>query len=227
MAEFVKETLEQVPLFVANFAKVVFQPVVFARETLGDATAKAMSTTKLNESLIFFGVCLVVTCVLKAAAFGLGPSGPAGHEEMSVLYLAKDAVWKIFPAMAIAGVMRLSWHLVNGRAPYIKYLILNCYFFGAIYVATHLVLLVATFAFGRPSHWSLVTTRVCHRRGCSFHGMGSHRVESIPGTEQRNFEDECVRSSLALFIQHPCGAVLLCLAFCAHWPCLSRFHIGK
>jgi hypothetical protein len=158
MAELVKETLEQIPLFLNNFAKIVSQPVAFAREIFDKATAKTIGTTKLNESLIFFGVCLVVTCVLKASVFGLGASGPEGHAEMSTLYLAKDALWKAFLVMAVAGVMRLSWRLVGGSAPYTKYVILNSYFFGVMYVVTHLILLVATFAFGRPSVWSIVTT---------------------------------------------------------------------
>ena len=160
MAEFFKDALEQIPLFVSNFSEVLVHPRTFVKGVFSDATSKTIKSTKINEALIFLGICLLITATLKAAVFGGGgteDATPTGHAEVNALYLAKDALWKAFIVMALAGVMRLAWRIVGGAATYERYLVVNCYIFGVLSVMSHIILLVGTFEFGHLQRWPALT----------------------------------------------------------------------
>jgi hypothetical protein len=139
MTEFFKDALSQVPIFCSKFAQALAQPRGFGLN-ISRATSKESKGQKLNEALLFLGICLLVTAVCKTAVFG-----DAGG---TAAYVAKDSIWKASLVMATAGVMRLSWRFVGGTAPYEQYVIANCYYFGILSVLVHIVLVVGKRSLG-------------------------------------------------------------------------------
>jgi len=148
MTEFLKQVFAQIPLFLSSFARAFGQPRAFGSEIEGE-TGKSTRTTRMNDAVLFLGICLCITAISKSAVFG-----SAG---VTALYIAKDALWKVFLIMAVAGLMWLSWRLVGGGAKYDKYVAANCYYFGILSVLVHLVLVVGKRAFGTITGLSSVT----------------------------------------------------------------------
>jgi hypothetical protein len=128
MKDIVKEILAAIPRFILAFIDLLFQPKTFLTKQVPN------DEKKLTDALIFLGVSLVITLIIKI------PLLPVQTNE--VKYLSSDAIWKFTILFIETVVIRISWNLMGSKTDFKDFFILNAYCFGVFSVVSHLVLLL-------------------------------------------------------------------------------------
>lgn len=124
----VKLALRHVTTYIRVLVNLIASPRRFPNE------ARLFSTNGLNEALAFFGVSLVVSLVVKT------PFIPATVDPW--LYMAMDGVWKLLLVAATSVAMSVAWLGCRGR--FQNYLVANCYFFGVLFIAVPLLIIIGS-----------------------------------------------------------------------------------
>ena len=127
MEEFLKQALSHIPQFIARFVNLIIAP----RAT--ETRAFAFDQYNIAGALAFFGIAMLVAQVLKA------PMLPSAIP--LVPHLAADAVWKMVVVLIEAVIIATVMRLIGNRFALGSLIVANCYYFGALSVLSHLILL--------------------------------------------------------------------------------------
>ena len=137
MFDAIKEVIGSFPRFTREFVNLVGSPRSYA------ASGKVFSVERYGEALAFLGFSLLITLVLKNTMFA------SARDHMP--YLFADAVWKFTVVLIETAIITFSWYLLKGRYRIGEYLTANCFYFGALSILGHLILLIV-YAINRRIH---------------------------------------------------------------------------
>lgn len=174
MQALIKEILASIPKYLSNFLQVLTKPRVFVTERNFD------QENALTEALAFVGISIALTMILMA------PFRPAEKD-----FWAYFGGWLLLSLLLIlfsAGILRLSWKLVGGKAPFEKLLKVHSYHFG---VGTLLEFLVILCAFGvgkvlNPALYNQI--------------LSSRMDKPVPLTTEQLFSKALIAGSITLFV---------------------------
>ncbi|MBA1145810.1 hypothetical protein H0Z60_01940 [Ectothiorhodospiraceae bacterium WFHF3C12] len=124
----VKLVLQHLSTYIRILINLIVSPRVFPNE------AKLFSTDRLDDALVFFGVSLVASLVVKT------PFIPDTVDPWA--YMAMDGVWKLILVGTASVAMSVAWLGCRGRIQ--NYLVANCYFFGVLFIAVPLMILIGS-----------------------------------------------------------------------------------
>ena len=126
MNEILTLSLKYLSDYLRTFINLVASPRKFP------LSANLYDGEKFNQGLLFFGISLVVSLVIKT------PFRPSGVDVW--LYLAMDGVWKILFIFALTITMLLAW--LGRPGAFREYFVANCYFGGVLFVLIPLLFVI-------------------------------------------------------------------------------------
>ncbi|MDX2041380.1 MAG: hypothetical protein SF097_09025 [Acidobacteriota bacterium] len=136
MEGFVKDSLAQAPRYLSAFYQTLTSP-----KSIADNKAK-ITATIFNEALLFLAISVLITVLIRLPLIG--------RDKTSVIVLASYVVWAVCVLLSMTSVVKLAWRIVGGKMAFVRYLALNCYYFGVFMVVGHFISL-ASFSVGKAA----------------------------------------------------------------------------
>ena len=127
LGDVLKEILGAIAGFGRQFVNLLSAPRACAK------VAHVFDAARFDAALLFLGVSLILTMILKAPMFGRQPD--------AFSYLAADAVWKFIVVLIEAAVIAGAWWVLGGNGNAGHYLVANCFYFGVLSVLGYAALL--------------------------------------------------------------------------------------
>lgn len=128
LADGIKESLKSVRGFARTFINILGAPRAYG------SGGALFDGNRFNEALLFLGVSLVATMILRAPLFETQPA--------TLTYLASDAIWKFAVVLLETAIITAVWRLLKGHGSAANYLVANCFYFGVLSVIGHTYVLI-------------------------------------------------------------------------------------
>lgn len=149
MKELIEKVLEYLPQYLKDFGLLVSGPKKFmAQKNTG-------AEDVFNQAVVFLGVSLVLVIVMTM------PLLPPGKDLWA--YVGARAIEFILSVTLYAVDLRLSWHLVGGKASIRSFFVTYAYFFSALIVMFTLFLLLSNGVFkvlAPDLYWQLIEAQL-------------------------------------------------------------------
>jgi hypothetical protein len=208
MYDLIKLVFAQIPKYISNFANLLSHPKRFIRKK------SKLNDLSLTEALTFYGISFVLAFILKTP-FILGSLNPWQYIGTRGLY---DLIWLAL----YAATLGLSWRLVGGRAPFLKFFIAVCYFDAVIGIVLSVTRLlgVGVVKFWDPELYDILVGAYRSMR-LSNPGMNAYMAEAVREAQSGSFGKFLLVVVFELILL---GGCLVALAWVvAGWGALREF----